>query len=373
MKKVLFIIRDFKTGGIPRCMQSTLQLLDTSKYDVDLLCMHQLGPYNGKMPNCNVLKQDNILYHLLQFRKDYNNNPITYFYKLINSIFYKLTKKNLITIQLQKIAKRLSYKYDTVVAYSGGISSELAQFINGAKRIIWIHNDYAFEPARDDQKTDFSKFDKIVCVSESAKKSFKKIYPNFVDKTVSIYNLINDQFIRESSNENINDPFDKNFFNIISVGRICWQKNFKVIPTIIGSMPQDIRNHIRWYIIGNGSDIATSELFNEIKKYHVEKQCIPIGPKSNPYPYIKSANLYVLTSIHESFCLVIHESLALGTPVISVPIPVVAELLGNDIIHSIEDMSDAIIHYIKNESLFYIPKDYNSHNRQVLNRIESIL
>ena len=372
MKKLLFIIRDFKQGGIPRALQSILQQIDTNKYHIDLFCMHQLGPYNGNMQNCNVIKQDKLLYHLLQFRKDYKNNPITYFYKFINQIYIKLIGKSLIDYRLTKIAKSLSGKYDAVIAYSGGISSELAQQIKGSKRFIWIHNDYAFEPARDDQKTDFNKFDNIVCVSESAKKSFEKLYPQLTTKTIAIYNIINDNFIRESTKQLNQEPFDSNYFNIVSVGRICWQKNFKVIPWIIASISPEIRNRIRWYIIGNGSDEAEKELKDEIGRFNVENQCIMTGPKSNPYSYLKNADLFVLTSIHESFCLVIHEARSLGTPVVSVPIPVIEELLGKEVIYPL----DKIAHHIESNILIHNtnknPFSYEEHNRKVMQQLDLI-
>ena len=42
-----------------------------------------------------------------------------------------------------------------------------------------------------------------------------------------------------------------------------------------------------------------------------------LGFKENPYPYIKEADLFVCASIHESYCLVVAESLVVGTPVVS--------------------------------------------------------
>lgn len=75
MKKILFIIRDFRQGGIPRCLQSLLSTLDETQYNIDLLCLHQDGPYKNSMPNCQVLTQDKVLYRLLTFTKDVNPPP----------------------------------------------------------------------------------------------------------------------------------------------------------------------------------------------------------------------------------------------------------------------------------------------------------
>lgn len=373
MRKILFIIRDFKTGGIPRCMQTVLQFMNTSKYDVDLLCLHQEGPFKDVMTNCRVLKQNRALYHLLQFRNDYKNNPLTYIYKVGNKIFEKVGKKSLVDYTLKNLAKSLSGKYDCVIAFSGGISAELAQMIDTNNRIVWNHNDYSFEPARDDEKTDFSRFNSIVCVSKSAKKSFDKIYPQFASKSIAIYNLINDKYIRQSAKNADSVNFDNTLFNIVSVGRICWQKNFSIIPSILDKIPQNIRKNIRWYIIGNGSETATNEVKAEIAKYGLEKECIILGPQANPYAFIRKANLFILTSIHESFCLVVHEARALGTPVLSVPIPVIEELCGNDCIYKIEDLPDAIVNAYSNTPEQYKEIDYSDFNNSIIKELEALL
>ena len=75
MNKILFIIRDFRQGGIPRCLQSLLSYLDRDDYCIDLLCLHQDGPYKNAMPNCQILKQDPALYRLLAFTKDVTTPP----------------------------------------------------------------------------------------------------------------------------------------------------------------------------------------------------------------------------------------------------------------------------------------------------------
>lgn len=49
MKRVLFCLSDFKQGGIPRCLQSLLEQLDTSFVKADVLCLYQDGPYKGAL------------------------------------------------------------------------------------------------------------------------------------------------------------------------------------------------------------------------------------------------------------------------------------------------------------------------------------
>lgn len=69
MKRVLICLRDFKQGGIPRCLQSLLMNIDTEKYSIDLVCLYPYGPYRGEMKNCNEVKEDRVVSGLLEFSK----------------------------------------------------------------------------------------------------------------------------------------------------------------------------------------------------------------------------------------------------------------------------------------------------------------
>lgn len=71
MKKILICLSDFRQGGIPRCLQTLLMNIDTNKYQIDLLCLSKDGPYNGKMPNCNILSNDYIISQLMVHTKKY--------------------------------------------------------------------------------------------------------------------------------------------------------------------------------------------------------------------------------------------------------------------------------------------------------------
>ena len=375
MKKILFIIRDFRQGGIPRCMQSLLPFIDNRRFEVDLLCLHQDGPYEGQMRNCHVIEQDAILYHLLSFSKDLS--PISDFkticYKLIDRCFSAVTNKSWLNRRIEFICDKLSGKYDVVVAYSEGIAAQIASKISCKKRIVWIHNDYAYECARGDKGTSFECFDKIVCVSHATHRSFENIFPELKAKICTIYNVINDEFIcRSATCGDANEIIDR-YYNIISVGRVCYQKNFIIIPEIISSLPESIRHQIRWYICGSGPEEEVEALKSKIYELGVSDACILLGAKDNPYPYIAKADLFVLTSVYESYPTVINEALVLGTPVISVDIPPVHEMLTDDKIFPLESMATAIANEFHSLRGYSKWEGANSHNRKVVLQVEELL
>ena len=54
-----------------------------------------------------------------------------------------------------------------------------------------------------------------------------------------------------------------------------------------------------------------------------------LGNKTNPYPYMKKANLFVLPSYHESYGLVLVESMIVGVPVLSTATCAAEEIVGD--------------------------------------------
>lgn len=374
MKNILFIIRDFNQGGIPRCLQSLLDHTDSREYKIDLLCLHQGGPYKGKMKNCVVLPQDKYLFHLLTFTDNINwrKNIKTFTLKSVNKLLGIITTIDLIHRRLNIIAKSLCNRYDCVVAYNEGIAAHVAQRISTPKKIVWIHNDYQFECARNNEGTDFGKFDNIISVSEASKISFNNTLPNYADKTSTIYNFINDAFIKESAKEAKPDIFDDRFFNIISVGRISYQKNFTIIPKILSQIPQDKRKNIRWYILGAGSVAATNNLKQEISKYDVSDSCILLGQKNNPYIYIKHADLFALTSVYESYPTVINEAKVLECPILSVDIPPAYEMLPKHCIAPLGEFPSKIVDLMNNNSNNICKIDTTKHNRDVSEKLRKL-
>ena len=46
-----------------------------------------------------------------------------------------------------------------------------------------------------------------------------------------------------------------------------------------------------------------------------------MGEKTNPFPYMKAAQLFIHTALHEGFGMVLVESMACGTPVVAFNCP----------------------------------------------------
>ena len=73
--------------------------------------------------------------------------------------------------------------------------------------------------------------------------------------------------------------------------------------------------NFKWYIIGDG--VKREEIETKIKNSHLEEYVIMLGKKSNPYPYVKFADIMMHTSYIEAHCLTLLEAMCLHTPCVA--------------------------------------------------------
>ena len=174
-----------------------------------------------------------------------------------------------------------------------------------------------------DSQGDIDKFhilNKIVCVSEFARRDFLSVYPQLSEKTIVIPNQLDKKEIVTKSlcQEWIDPRFKTDIFTIISLGRLDPVKQFSKIPTIARKIKESCNIPFRWYIIGGSRSDKREEYLikSAIKENDVSNIVIMLGEKTNPYPYLAKSNLFVHTSKSETFGIVISEANLLCIPVI---------------------------------------------------------
>lgn len=93
-------------------------------------------------------------------------------------------------------------------------------------------------------------------------------------------------------------------------------------------------------LLGRGKD--EEKIRKIIKKYCLTDQVILAGFQANPFPWIKHARLFVLSSDYEGFGNVLIEAMALGTPALSTDCPSgPGEIFINDMQDSLVKCGDA--------------------------------
>lgn len=313
MKKVLIVINGFNIGGITVSLYSLLSSIATTKVQIDIFARLHSGDYLGKLPNCNILKENVWLSHSVLHRG--------FFFRAL-SCGLLVARKGFekIGIDLYGLYNRLggklidSDKYDAVIGFDESLSHYISK-LPARKRINWIHCDYRRYVQGKNESKNFDCIDVIVCVAESMRKVFCDYYPQYRIKVVTIHNIIAIDDIRKKAQEPIDDNrFSTDEFTMISCGRLDPVKQFSKIPAIASKMRLLTANKFKWFIIGDGGDKDAIE--KAIIENNMQDSVIMLGKKTNPYPYMKKANVYVCTSYSEAHPLVVNEARALCVPVV---------------------------------------------------------
>lgn len=156
-------------------------------------------------------------------------------------------------------------------------------------------------------KVAYKNFNEIITQSKDMTEDLLKNIDISKEKIVEINNPADIEKIEKLSNENIEIEFDKESKNLLCVGRLAPQKGFDLI---IQSMPLLNDKNIKLYILGDGEE--KENLLNLIEKLNLKERVVLLGRKSNPYAYMKNADLFILSSRYEGFPNVLIEAGSCG-------------------------------------------------------------
>lgn len=312
-KKILFFIPSLAGGGAEKVLVNMVNHLDNKKYDITVKTLFDYG----------VNKQ----FLLPQVNYDY--------------VFKKVIRGN--TKILKMFSPEFLYKkmikghYDIVVSY---FQSPTTRIIAGCpnkstKLVQWIHNEFYqkskiamcyrnVEECIQLQK----RYDATVYVAETVKDIYLHTFPEIKKNDQVLYNVVESDVIIEKSKESIDIPklYDKEF-TLISVGRLVQQKSFDRLINVIKYLVNDGIN-VKLLLLGTGE--LEKKLKEQVRKLKLEENVRFLGYQKNPYKYIKNADLFVCSSLHEGFSTSVTEALIIGTPVITTMCSGMEELLGKN-------------------------------------------
>jgi glycosyltransferase involved in cell wall biosynthesis len=159
--------------------------------------------------------------------------------------------------------------------------------------------------------------DTIIVNSNDFKEEFKK---KFNLSTVMIYNPLNKNEIIKLSKKKINFPFfdkSKNDLKLINIGRFTDQKDQMTLLKSVNELKNKI--NVRLLIIGRGINLYKLKKF--INDNKINKIVKILNFKENPFPYLKKADLFLLTSKFEGLPNVLLEAATLKKNIISTDCP----------------------------------------------------
>lgn len=347
--KILFIVPGFGLGGTTTALISLINSGLTELFDIDVFAISRRNYHIEPLISHDIGLNGLTTAFYGDFSQFRAKDKLTYqFIKLLKQ--NKRIKQILENWVIKRVVNNIEHHkhYDVVVGFQEGLSTRFASHFACPHKIAWIHCDYASAYGEEKDELDvYKQFEKIVCVSQFTRKGFVNRYPALSEKTIAIHNLFDAERILELSNAPIDDSrFDTSYFTIISMGRIQAVKRFYLIPEIAAQL-KNAGLRFRWYILGSASSsLELKRLTDAIHDYGMENGVIYLGGKSNPYPYLKAADMLISTSIREACPMIFNEAKILHIPILSANFGSAYEFIeqGKDgFISSIDLLSQKII------------------------------
>lgn len=160
--------------------------------------------------------------------------------------------------------------------------------------------------------------DGIVSVSDGVKHDLTNNFGLDAQNIQTIYNPIISDDLYLKASEPVDHPwFSENLPVIVSMGRFAKAKDY---PTLIKAF-NIIRKSIdcKLMILGDVDcdQSVKSEVLGLIDQFGLNQDIDLLGFKKNPFPYIKNADLYILSSMYEGLPGALIQAKALGCHVVS--------------------------------------------------------
>lgn len=329
--KVLFLIHTLQVGGAERVLVNLVNNLDKAKFDVTVMTVVNTGAFR-KTLSTDIKYKTIINLPKKNKKEDDSSGNLLAGKSRLKSAASKIYQMMWRHKNLERIYKKyITEEYDVEVAFLEGIAAKIIAHSNNkrSKKIAWIHIDLLKERKTEaffndlrEEKEIYDKFDKIVAVSNAVRDSFVKKFNYDENKVIVKYNPIDSEEIKKKADE---ERVKKEKFTVCTVGRLSKQKGYMRLLEVVNSLNTDGVDFNLW-IIGVGPEERVMRDYIREKNLENVKM---IGYKSNPYPYIKDADLYVCSSITEGFSTTVSEAVILGTPVIATDCSGMREILGD--------------------------------------------
>ena len=339
--KVLFRLRSLEMGGVPRVVLDLLRNLPKDKFDFTLM----LNLYQGEL--LKEIPSDIKIIVIEKGKEQMSSNP------LIQKFQLALRR---LKLEIYDKFPSLLYKIKVPEKYDIEVSPGHAEFdmvLNSpdkkSRKIGWFHTDVGYDK---DQKRVLSRinkmkrFDFMIFGSKQTRQVIDDLYKVTYPKSTVIYNVIKvDEVLKKA--ELFTHNFDKNVPVFSSMGRLHSRKGYHTLMKVHKRLIDDGFQHVI-AVIGGGNEMEN--LLNQRKELNVENTFLLLDSQTNPYPYIKASDYFILPTQSESYPLVIGEVMCMNKPIISTNVGGIAEM--------IEDGVDGVLIKYDEDEMYNSMKDF---------------
>ena len=353
-KTILLVIDNMKIGGIQKNMLNLVTEL-CDKYDLTLCVFNPVGEYMSLIPKqVKIITPESSFRYLGMSNAEAKIHLKDFLCRTFYYVIMRLFGNRIMYKCMMKTQKMLgSYDY----AISGMQSAVAGVFYSGCNELIlervkakqkaaYIHCDYILSGIDNSyNRTVYRRFDKIIVPNRSNYNQFVSVLPDLKDKVCIVNNFCNYAEVFEKS---MIDTviYDSEKTNVVTIARISPEKGIDRAIAVFERLKKDGYS-FTYHVIGGGGEY--DEMCKHIEACGLADSIFLHGYDSNPYKYLKNADLFLLPSRNEAAGLVIDEARALGVPVLSTRTVAAEETLSlHDCGWVCENSEDGIYEKMKN-------------------------
>lgn len=317
-KRIAIFAEKLYGGGVEKILQIVCRNFDYNRYDLTLYAIRKEKMPLGTYPEDLKIKYffDGGNSFLAKIK---NKLKLFVYYHFSTSIYYQLFIRK---------------KYDVGIAFIEGYAT---RFMSGApkgmKKIGWVHieldtfhwTDVAFR-SRQEEVDSYQRLDRIVCVSKTVKNQVNQLFGR-PDSTIVLYNPIEKENLLAQSDETLPEEYKnrKHQIRMVSLGTLNKRKSYDRLLVAVNRLIKDGFD-VELMILGRGEEQNSLKAY--IAENKLEDYVYMVGFVHNPYPFVKSADIYVCSSFAEGYNTAVTEALILGKAVVSTEVSGIREQLG---------------------------------------------
>lgn len=322
--KILFVIIHAGIGGIEKSFVNLLkELTKDNRLKIDVFIMTHKGVFLDEIKKYAYVYPENNNLRLIGISQEeafsegkmYGVKRLVFGFiakYLSKRIAYKLMSRG---IKMEQYDVAVSFMHNKTKSLYGGTNELVLERCEAKKKITFIHGDLINAKLNNEYNHKmYKKFDAIASVSDSCKKIFDNEWPELAFKSYTVHNTCDVEEINQLASEEISEKYRGDTVNFVTIARMDKVKGIDRTLKIISEIKCQTKP-FKWFVIGGG------DLLIQYKKYAkelgIDKECIFLGEKTNPYPYMKKADFLLSCSYQEAAPMVYIEAQTLGIPILT--------------------------------------------------------